>query len=913
MQGNEYYSDSDEDLIDTNIKRAMQLYRQNESSHQFTYSGGKDFKYATTLPKLEMDTCLLQALKNNAHNAQNDLALDPKNDTVNYRFMAEQNSLRNFRGEYLSRSLYEANKHISDTVDPFDAHTMDATRNFEYVLDYTVHRKHIEVAKKGEERDVETVIKPIREIIKSEREMFLDKKKTSTDIVDFIHILMEQEYSQQYFSEKSTFRSPDQLKNKLNSFHTELSKGNTQGKFRFLSSEASEEHTTRHAMQETEWFELGQFEIKCTRNIVMPSKSKMYQNPKVITKMTEDMKSIDDTTAMKIDLVIHMEEDEYIVETTFTLHRLIPDRHLVVTCFSFSSEKGLLTMPDDLSKIKAPPTQPTARMWEVDAQISRDELSLLELHGLLLKLNLQSIHMTYDIDVNNFTKPAVKMESVGYVYPYTDYTIIASTTAKPLNHAEYETKQNTTVDPDILNYNATLYTIIHWNPRAQFTTRRQRNIPPPRKPISSELDKIKNYMYRISAEYDALMPYKGIFEQNNDDRAVIMPGIYKKIGEYQKYLGTVVIKNCPESASDIIQYHRKNIERDIINDLQIGKGKIAYDYIFKYLSGGGHQITPYPGMFVLYLKTISEEDPGDPAKSKHLEKWSDYWVDFFKSRRDKFPPYSWVEYTSHVLEPIISNLEDLHAIKIAYKKSVKKHNSSVATSAPVLQILNPNFEADYPLLLETVKKTYREVRNHASDRRDRAAEQRDGDADEHSQDLIRRLTQANQSGRGGGGGYGGGGGGRGGYGGRGGGYGGRGSYTGRGGGYGGRSNPNEPVFVKPKPAPNTEKAKRSKKADKKPGESNDSQGTWRVVPDSSTPVQRVGPSTAALEDATGMFANRTTNPQFRRPKDAPPVEERDLESQFQSQIDALKRTVNELTLRSQLTPVERDRLRHTLQ
>ena len=86
-----------------------------------------------------------------------------------------------------------------------------------------------------------------------------------------------------------------------------------------------------------------------------------------------------------------------------------------------------------------------------------------------------------------------------------------------------------------------------------------------------------------------------------------------------------------------------------------------------------------------------------------------------------------------------------------------------------------------------------------------------------------------------------------------------------------------------------------------------------MVPDSSTPVQRVGPSTAALEDATGMFANRTTNPQFRRPKDAPPVEERDLESQFQSQIDALKRTVNELTLRSQLTPVERDRLRHTLQ
>ena len=43
------------------------------------------------------------------------------------------------------------------------------------------------------------------------------------------------------------------------------------------------------------------------------------------------------------------------------------------------------------------------------------------------------------------------------------------------------------------------------------------------------------------------------------------------------------------------------------------------------------------------------------------------------------------------------------------------------------------------------------------------------------------------------------------------------------------------------------------------------------------------------------------------------MEERDLESQFQSQIDALKRTVNELTLRSQLTPVERDRLRHTLQ
>jgi tetrahydromethanopterin S-methyltransferase subunit F len=38
-----------------------------------------------------------------------------------------------------------------------------------------------------------------------------------------------------------------------------------------------------------------------------------------------------------------------------------------------------------------------------------------------------------------------------------------------------------------------------------------------------------------------------------------------------------------------------------------------------------------------------------------------------------------------------------------------------------------------------------------------------------------------------------------------------------------------------------------------------------------------------------------------------------MDAKFQAQIDALKRTVNELTLRSQLTPLERDRLRHTLQ
>jgi tetrahydromethanopterin S-methyltransferase subunit F len=38
-----------------------------------------------------------------------------------------------------------------------------------------------------------------------------------------------------------------------------------------------------------------------------------------------------------------------------------------------------------------------------------------------------------------------------------------------------------------------------------------------------------------------------------------------------------------------------------------------------------------------------------------------------------------------------------------------------------------------------------------------------------------------------------------------------------------------------------------------------------------------------------------------------------VQAKFQAQIDALKRTVNELTLRSQLTPLERDRLRHTLQ
>jgi hypothetical protein len=68
-----------------------------------------------------------------------------------------------------------------------------------------------------------------------------------------------------------------------------------------------------------------------------------------------------------------------------------------------------------------------------------------------------------------------------------------------------------------------------------------------------------------------------------------------------------------------------------------------------------------------------------------------------------------------------------------------------------------------------------------------------------------------------------------------------------------------------------------------------------------------------------MFANRATNPQFRRQTgskrqtDAPDVKQGDVASEFQSQIDALKRTVNELTLRSQLTPLERDRLRHTLQ
>ena len=50
-----------------------------------------------------------------------------------------------------------------------------------------------------------------------------------------------------------------------------------------------------------------------------------------------------------------------------------------------------------------------------------------------------------------------------------------------------------------------------------------------------------------------------------------------------------------------------------------------------------------------------------------------------------------------------------------------------------------------------------------------------------------------------------------------------------------------------------------------------------------------------------------------KPSEGPAVDDIYFESKFQSQIDALKRTVNELTLRSQLTPVERDRLRHTLQ
>lgn len=637
-----------------------------------------EFKHAISTPNAEIISCANRYLKNKANDAQNLLALKPLDVVSNKAFINAQVEYRDWRGKQISEQI-DSSDYMKGV---FDLDLGSESDLQTYKVTFFIKRgKDLENHYEVDNHAVEFTSDPAVAYTKY-KDIQLEDLQAS-DIIDIIK-QADSEIPSDHL-DKSIVDSLINGVDKLWGVDAIQSRTTKAGYFTQIGNEF--ETAARYAFKTgvLDGFRTSDSDIihscKFDINKFMPTKAKIYQNPKVVQKMATDMLN-SPFPAMHADLCIFYSENknwEKNFSLNWTIHRVYPGFHTSTHLTYISDEAGLCNLPDTLPGIRNMYKEKIDTKYckyyqsKIDSKLftKPDDISMTSLHCNKVKLALDQIgHASYGHFGDRAPKSA---NDCGFIYEYSpDYTVIASTIFKPYNK---------------YSFNCTSYTIIHWNTTHTIPARREQG------QVSDRQDRLKtveNMMERLQLRVAGLdtglkqiIPSEQFRLQVKDNHELdyFIPGILalkyaqSKPHEPSSKFGGYLIRSPDFKVKLVLEHQRHKLEFELLKNHILPLFGRDTDNVFaslkelvigtfaERLNGGRTQYIPvYPGFLGTALQKIHQNPAMYNAISliPFIKQWTLDWHDFLEKR---MMPTDWVDLTSDKLTKLVSDIEDRNTVR----------------------------------------------------------------------------------------------------------------------------------------------------------------------------------------------------------------------------------------------------------
>jgi hypothetical protein len=580
-----------------------------------TFYGGNQPKCAVAFNREELNECAFKYLKTGANNAQNKLAARPDSPDANFDFLETQKELRGRRGSYIK-------EHLDDD---------DFTGIFELSTDYTGFSNYEVLFTVDDKIQIRAFVQ--HKNIKLEN-------MTPNDITDILKLVETEGF--------------DGVIDALKDLWT------PGGKFDqtyFLGAEPRF-NTARYAIKSGKNYKLKTSNIpfiyRFNINRMIPTKTKIYQNPLVVEKMITDFVNYN-LPAMHVDLSVFYNcatEEKSKSNLVWTIHKL-ENHHNAIHMVVLENNEGFLQLPETLQEVRDQFQMGKSKIssFEIDSTIftKPDDTCMLDLHAKLSTYFLRDM-------VKKGTDQAHPI-NFGYIYEYVpDYTIIAST-----------------LDPSSKTGQkwVTSYTIIHWNAMKKT----QVNLMGERlKGLEESIQNSQVEIRRLTTGYDELSPYKQFGLQSIDAGlpSYIIPGIYdsdyaknSRIDKNQKMGGYVL--NPDLRTYTLLEHFRHRWECELLiqhilpfynrdtTDCYTEMRVLVLEQFVAKENGRPVFIHVFPGFFGQLIMSIHRL--GIPQLIKPIKDYTLKWNAFFLSRGNLVKRFQ-LEFGS-----IIAEIEDRKVIR----------------------------------------------------------------------------------------------------------------------------------------------------------------------------------------------------------------------------------------------------------
>jgi len=417
----------------------------------------KEFKHALTFPQSTLDECAAKALKSEANEAMNKLALDPSSDQLNQKFHDTQRKLRQWRGNYIKDKIIQNDdKNLNDFLQRTQPNEPNAEGHNYHITFSMIQYDNIDFRGGETVEEISKMSKCITTFqcnITHNDIRFDDKNIDATDIIQIIG-KMNMTQIEDNFPKEAIDKLIQEIESQITSKQVALST--------HLGAPFDETSTfaVKSLPQEcTVMLDGSPFYYKIKVNKIMPTVSRIYHNPKVIQKMIVDFLGMP-VPPMQVSLIIR--NHDFIFQ--WIVHRIKPNTHTVYhLTYTDPYTSGLFALPDDLLDIKEQFKGSNfygTRQYDInsnDLNLQSDP-KILYLHSQLIQSIIYSEDFNANsskqlLNVRDFQEYDFKMnEQYGYIYEFGEYTIVANSIIGRRK------------DPNFLQSHFTSYTIIHWNP-----------------------------------------------------------------------------------------------------------------------------------------------------------------------------------------------------------------------------------------------------------------------------------------------------------------------------------------------------------------------------------------------------------------------------------------------------------------
>lgn len=635
----------------------------------------KKYNPTSSVPQAELDACAHKFLIDEANEAQNALALNPDEERTLEDFERFQSKLRDWRGGYVFKRATDckAQHQIEGCI--------ELSKNFTrgppvYEVSFCIIEKTTESRKPK---------KPIVTYIRfGDNDMDTIRPSEIIDIVELANKEIK-DTEIRHMNEKFNKGKIENMVSEIKGiFYKNKDNASSDNNTYFQSLDSDADvifHDTAHfafkSRAEDKFFRFDNHTHSYRFNInrIVPGKSKIYHNPKVVQKMENDTLNAP-FPAMCVEFTVNYSnvirqtngksiDDNH--EIVWTISKTCKDNHMV-THLSYISktDKGFYELPDTLQEIiNNNTTKIDTNLCGISKYIvptqhynKHNYTELLNLHSELTHFNMKKAYFQNGVSVSDSNLNKSGMEkSYAFIYEYkSGYTVIASTILHPFS-----------------DHNCTSYTIIHWNNSPYKLWKKDETVvtPKPEHPkpttniaesrekelIKGDIETLKRQvlMLRVGVEDVVHTEDYGTVVKHSHDIDFFVPGILKRNGdkfdfEEESLTGLIISKPTIEQRL-VLENRRRQTEGELMRKFigpyyeNQGNGNKSIRNLlvetFDMDEDEERFIKIYPGYFGHLINIIYEQ------RETHYED-DDYneMIDAIKSRAEDW--YEFLKYTSDI-------------------------------------------------------------------------------------------------------------------------------------------------------------------------------------------------------------------------------------------------------------------------